>query len=477
MSRGMLHHESHLVDQEILEPVRWTVQDLHAAETALAVYLFVWITIFIVPKKNGQGRLIGDARPINVLQRPPGNMGLPRIHEVIRRILQSEVASKADGISYFYQFVIHEGIRPYFKVRLAGQRGEVKEYWFIRLPMGWKYSPRIAQQVSNFIVNGCGVAWLDDFIICGSRADFDNARATFLDRLKTYNVAVDNTELTPVDRFQALGLDFDLRPDTKGYRIDPSWIAKRNPDLQTFMSRLQQNTTVTFRQIYEVFGALIWASHVTARPLWMHPEAMAALSSVANDCHQNYDAEAVFPAYAIKDLDAWTKVVLQNDWCSAPKTCPDTFTHYAFSDASSTAGAFLEVVGDSVTRAEAWQRADTEHIFLAELEACIAAGPSVPTPQDHRLRVVDNSALHFVLRRGLSSNYTANKRCRQAFGAYRPWSCWIPTELMPADGMTRGEAPMPCPRRLNDKERTAVRYIHHDAFGDPRNRSESANRA
>jgi hypothetical protein len=45
-------------------------------EVVFATYYMVWITLFLVAKKNGKGRLIGDARVINDVQ--PGSMGQTR---------------------------------------------------------------------------------------------------------------------------------------------------------------------------------------------------------------------------------------------------------------------------------------------------------------------------------------------------------------------------------------------------------------
>ena len=39
---------------------------------AFAAYFMVWTTRFMVPKKKGKGRLMGDARPINNPPTAPG---------------------------------------------------------------------------------------------------------------------------------------------------------------------------------------------------------------------------------------------------------------------------------------------------------------------------------------------------------------------------------------------------------------------
>ena len=122
LSRGMMRHENDLVARyDILEAAKWD-EGRKAAEHVLAVYFAVWITLFLVPKKNNTGRLIGDARSINRMQRRPGDMKLPRIHDMIRTILSMSHASKTDGVSYFYQFEMHPDIRPFFKAGLPVYR-------------------------------------------------------------------------------------------------------------------------------------------------------------------------------------------------------------------------------------------------------------------------------------------------------------------------------------------------------------------
>jgi hypothetical protein len=478
LSRGMLQHETDLVDAyDLAEPVRWDVSDvltLHdVVDTALAVYFFVWISLFIVPKKNNLGRLISDARPVNALQRPPGEMGLPRIHDIIRYVLTLEQAAKCDGVSYFYQFGLDESVRPYFKVRIAGHRGEIHELQLKRMPMGWKYSPRIAQHTSNFITRGVGVAWLDDFIIGGrSASEFSAHRKLFLERLIKYNVQVDDTELPPREQVTALGLEFDLV--AKRYRLDASWVEKRSEKLDAYVAGAAAGQETTFRATYETFGTLIWAAHVSNKPLWVYAEAMQALSQAAKLCRGNYDDLFRLPSYAVRNVTEWVKDVKENPWMSSPpmQPTPTSFEHFVFSDASDVGEAFIEVIGESIVNESSWKRQETEHIFLAELDAMLA-GARAATPGTDRLHVVDNSALNFAMRKGHSSSYEANKRFREAFGPNKPWSCWIPTHLMPADKGSRGQVySAPVPRPVSTVELDAIRYITHDAFGDPRNRSE-----
>ena len=86
-------------------------------------------------------------------------MGLPRIHDVIKRILAANAAGKTDGVSYFYQFEMAPSIREHFTCRLGGMRGEIRRMRFKRMPMGWKFAPLIAQQTSNVLIKDLGVEY------------------------------------------------------------------------------------------------------------------------------------------------------------------------------------------------------------------------------------------------------------------------------------------------------------------------------
>jgi hypothetical protein len=211
----------------------------------------IYMGLFLVPKKTPpQGRLIGDARPLNELQRPPDDMGLPRILDVIRTVLESSHAAKADGVSYFYQILLGRKIRRFFMARLAGRRGKVQEMQFVRLPMGWKFSPFIAQQLSKCVVKGgVGVAWLDDFLILGqSKTEFHTHRETFLNRVRRYNIEIDNYVLNPETELKALGLEFDLA--TKQYRLDPAWVDKRKDSWEAIRNNMHTGGKTTYRSLF-----------------------------------------------------------------------------------------------------------------------------------------------------------------------------------------------------------------------------------
>lgn len=427
LSRDMKQHEESLHEFDIVEPYAASSLLLEMASFA------VWCVLFLVPKKvAGLGRLVVDAREVNRAQKKPGDMGLVRLHDLIRKVLSFSHASKSDGRSYFYQFLLHADIRPFFRARLASWRGSIVEVMLKRMPMGWSWSPRIAQQVSNAVVYGLGLAWLDDFIIGGKdEEEFLAAADEFRRRVRRYNVDMDDLSLEPSTTLEAVGLEFDLK--AKRYRLSPKWVASKN---------LQPVTAAeirTLRDWFRLFGALVWADHAANSPLFRRAEALAALSHLARLAADDFDKPSSLPDYAVNNINEWITEVNHNVWREAPVDRPASPDAMFFSDASGHTNAWVRIAHDTITQGEQWATDDDRHIFLKEMEALLASMASA-SPEDLRNAafVTDNAASNYALRRGHSSSYTANTMMRATLGRARPWSIWTPTDKMIADAYTRG---------------------------------------
>mmetsp|Transcript_38200 Transcript_38200/g.118030 ORF Transcript_38200/g.118030 Transcript_38200/m.118030 type:complete len:894 (-) Transcript_38200:517-3198(-) len=456
LSRGMDHHYDDLGKYDIIETNP-------ALTSVLGLLVVAWCTFFLVPKKiKTLGRLVIDARPINQRQRRPPPMGLPRMAQVIRTILSWEVAAKCDGKSFFYQFPLAGGIARYFRARIAGRRGKVIEVILKRLPMGWSFSPAIAQAVGNALTRALGLAWVDDFIIGGSRAEFEGRRAEFLRRLRRYNIEVDDETLEAAWELFALGLEFDLR--RKRYRVDPAWITKRLSRWAEIRQRIETGHA-TFREIFELYGALIWADYVMEQPLWMRAEALAALSAIAKRARGRYDDPVPFPEYARRNLDDWMDGVAKNPW-REPVERPSISDaeDILFSDASSTGGAWIRLFKDQIVDGDQWLHEEDLHIYLREVEAMCAAAKN-SHPNARTLQVVDNTAAVGTANRGHSSSYLANVIMRETYGPRKPWVIWAPTDRQLADPFTRGEPIPTLPHPLLPQHRQVIASL--DAQGQP----------
>jgi hypothetical protein len=436
ISRGMFRQRQSLLAFD-------TAED---APDARQIYT---MKVFLTPKKNGKGRLVVDCRRLNDCMEAPGDMGLPVMGELIRKILGWNYAAQSDAVSYFYQFEVHPGIRDYFRVRLGGQRGYIAEMRMKRMAMGWKYAPRIAQTVANILVQEDGAAWVDNFFVGGTTlGEFTTRRKAFLERVKRYNVEVDDTEMLPQSTLLALGLEFDL--EKKVYRLDPAWVAKR---VELLTSDTQ--TTRSYREWYQIYGALVWASYVLEKPLYAHAEALAALSSLAKEVGGRWEDPAALPSYAQKDLADWStevreagtewvaptrpmdESVVNESWGSMdPLQHPDSphAKKLVFNDSSGDAAAWAAVVDGLIVDGQQWKRNGGEDIFLGELDALLTAYEA-NSPTDRY--ITDNRGLHCVARAGHSSSYEANCRLRRrAKGRWiRTW--WTPTRKMLVDPFTR----------------------------------------
>ena len=438
ISRGMIDHACDLRRFDIVD------EDI-AQQSTSDMLLVVWCTLFLVAKKvAGLARLVIDARPINLRQCCPMSMHLPKIHDVIRRILSWEVAASCDGKSYFYQFALAPQIARYFRARLGALRGYIAEVCLKRMPMGWSFSPAIAQRVANVIVRGLGLAWVDDFIIGGSEEEFVRRREEFLRRIRRYNLEVDDESLVPKKVFEALGMEFDLV--RKLYRVKPGWADKRKDHWNDVFGR-SKTGQASFREIFELFGGLIWADYVMCRPLWLRAEALAALQALAKEVQRDYDRKVKLAEYAHTNVKKWIEEVILNEWASPPQRVRPSEAHeLLFSDASSTGGAWIRVFKDQIVGGDAWKHSEDLHIYYQELFAmCEAAKHSGCNPSN--VHIVDNAPVVGSATRGHSSSYPANVLLRATFGHQRPSVWWAPTDKQLADPFTRGQKlpSLPCP--------------------------------
>jgi hypothetical protein len=418
ISRGMAKHRNRLRELDVLE-------DCGSDETGY------YMKLFLVEKKNGEGRIIGDARPLNEAQIEPPPMMLPDLHKLIAEILTAKHVALCDGKSFFYQFLFAPEIRKYFRVRLGETRGDVFHMRLVRLCMGWKFSPCIAQRVANFLTRHLGHAWVDNFIITArNEEEFAKNTAEFRSRLKEYNVAVDDESLSAQTRFTTLGIEFDL--STSSYRLAAEWLARKT----TQVRELATATSCSVRDFLRSAGAIIWYHHVTCLPLWMHAEVLGTLQRVCSKGLRDLDETVTLPQSTRDDLLRWAHTTAANDW-RQPRP-PNSPQEFIITDASSTGGAWMSIVNERFLRGDMWHRDDHEIIFLAELDALIRARPTTDDP----LFVNDNAAVTATIAKGHSGSYTANIRCRQRFGPERPRISQISTNIMAADRHSRG-SPLP----------------------------------
>jgi hypothetical protein len=122
---------------------------------------------FAIPKKDGKARAIWNGRTLSNMQRVPEPVNLPEIPEVLRvawsihqsmcarepRTLPAPSVLAYDFRHWFHQIGVSLNIGTFFAIACAGEF-----YAWLGLPMGWSWSPRIAQCISWSIVLTCGAA-------------------------------------------------------------------------------------------------------------------------------------------------------------------------------------------------------------------------------------------------------------------------------------------------------------------------------
>jgi len=394
----------------------------------------IYMPIFTTVKKSGELRLIQDCRWLNARYVRPETMELPRIHEVIRKILRAKFAAQADAVSYFFQFPLAHGIRHCFASRLCGARGLYTDVQYTAMPMGWSHAPSIAQRCSNILVRDLGIAWVDNFIVLADDyLGFIANREEFLKRTHAVNVLLDDESLSPNTSLIALGMEFDL--NLKRYRMDPKWITKASARLETILSQEH----VTTADLYVIGGTLTWRNHVVQRKLCNMPHTFQrigdAASRIAKGTLKWTDSVKVSPELQL-ELREELQLLSSNAWIHLPDG-ESTPTADVWSDASDERWAFLLIEEGLTAVARTGPTKEELHIFYSELSAALGGIIAARRRGHKHVRVyIDNAPAAHALRRGVSSNFRANKW----LAAVQDMTLdviWVPSKQQLADLYTR----------------------------------------
>ncbi|KAJ9458340.1 hypothetical protein DIPPA_12838 [Diplonema papillatum] len=398
ISRGMLGHLDQLREFGVMDtsPSRQSVV----------------LPAFTVPKKSGGLRLVCDGRKLNALMQKPPAMFLPDVRDVIARFLQASYVVEADAVSYFYQFPLGAAIRKYFGANLAARRGAYTRCTLEVMCMGWNWAPCIAQRSSLVLLpEEDGVCWVDNFFAVGaSKQEATGRFAALLERCEVARVELNTADETfgvPMQRFEALGLEFDLAADPPRFRSSPSWVLKllEADDLRAVLSG-----GTTPRTFFKVFGSFVWFCFTTGRPLCYMRSALSfvrRLASQVGSGERGWDSPLDVPFSTVEDVRRALASLRTNEWCARS---PDLQSVIGWSDASDAEWAVLlettprRVIQDVFLPPR-------EHIFIKELLAALQAVwlAADEMPGKKFRLMVDNQAVVFALRKGHSKNYLANE--------------------------------------------------------------------
>ena len=420
VSRYMLHHAAFMEDCGVVEPAGPEASNM---------------PVFTTPKKDLDLRLIQDGRWNNGFFAKPPEMFLPKIHEVIDKILSAAYVADADGVSYFYQIPLDESVRDYFGCRLAGGRGLYRQMRFCSLPMGFSWAPCIAQRIANTLIADHGVAWVDNFFVLGtSTENFEEHRKSFLQRVAAANLLLDDHVMAPKTNLVALGIEYDLCE--KRYRMSPDWALKAAIRL----TELIKTPDTTPAEVYTAAGTIVWHSHVTRRRLCQLPHLFAMISRLASQVGSrmiDWNTKLTWPEGVAKEITEHVETLRVNAWIPKPEKCEETSE--VWSDASSTHWSFLAYHHDVLLQANQGPVRENMHIFLCELSAAMGGLMALYRKGIKKgiLVNVDNTAAAIALQRGISTNRVANEWMSQLPEDLEFRVKWVSTRIELADNFTR----------------------------------------
>ena len=429
ISRNMAHHLDRLLEYGVVKRVsaRQTVV-LHA---------------FTVPKKSAGVRFVADGRKLNKLMYRPPEMLLPKIPQVIDRVLESSWAVLADGKSWFYQFGLHEEIQAFFGINLGHQRGDFIQTRLIAMCMGWSFAPCIAHRTARVLLpDDSGVTWVDNFIVLDkSREAVTFSFSQFLARCKHVNAVLnleDEFYGEPLQVFCALGIEFDLV--NHRFRAEHKWVTKL---LNCEEWEKVKSNSCTIRQFFKVFGSLVWNSYSVRSPLCYLPSSLSFIRDVARTTTQSpeaWDLPLDVRSSTLAELSLRMSEVEVNNWQGKRPTQEVT----VWSDASQEGWAAV-FEGEKETVAQGLFTENPEwHIYIKEIFAAAKAIQLTASMFNNKkvLLMVDNMAAVYSIQRGHSSNFISNtllaKLFRIAEEANLYIVCtWVSTLVQKADPFSR----------------------------------------
>lgn len=280
-------------------------------------------TYFAVPKKGHVARSIFNGKRLSAACQTPPPCNIPDITSMIKKLEEINTLGGNEGLSivcgdlrhFFHQIPIHRQIQPYFGVMLGkGRRRPCRSFLWRTLPMGWSFSPSIAQATAwawlahslphekvfidisgmesspMFVhireddkVVGVAVIYYDNYLIASYRPRIVEEMSTRVQRnarifnltikehdmfsrkdlISAFNKSKDSTNA--VKRLRFLGVEFALssKRDREGTKHYLRWRIEDN------VSPMPLNPALPYspRQIGHVVGKILYARLVSLRPL------------------------------------------------------------------------------------------------------------------------------------------------------------------------------------------------------------------
>ena len=454
-------------------PPQWEKHFTHLVAFSLLTIVsaglcLFYASYFAVIKSDGSGRAIFNGRYLSQhFFRVPPPVCLPDLAELLRTIQDIFKSDKrrlfiltGDWRNWFHQIRLDPKIRQYFSLTMVTTQGRRFYHWTC-LPMGWSWSPWIAQSVGYLLLittltelgfelplgvrarpspppylhlQLAGVTvflclWYDNVLFI---SDDGNMATSFYSHFETvcnrYRATRkywnsfrgnDFLEHAKVPNFPIyLGLQFALslrrqRDEysvTLRWRPDPAKKSVWEASIEKGRSSIKQRK-VTARETVRIIGRVLWEHHISLLPLHEISEIIEYTRTCSHVARRDgWDT----PSHALEDCmiavcdHAERRLRLMDTFRGAIPPIPTTKI-FAASDSSNSLGGHVlwnsdrEMLDCCPVRWDSKMR--LAHIFVKELLAAVLLIERICRERQQILIVlgVDNTAAAWCLRRLFSS--------------------------------------------------------------------------
>ena len=377
-------------------------------ERQLCGSLLALSTYFAVPKNEFFARSIFNGRLLSAQFQVPPPVNLPFLPRTLK-LMTTIVWECVDGISvclgdlrhFFHQLLMHPSLWKFFGLLCNG-----KYYQWKTLPMGWSFSPYIAQSIAMLVmlhrekdelllfdevltqlpellrphdpsVQGFATVFYDNFFAVSSNHQWSRAVFDRITRnLKIFNLTMKEwifmtPKLLRHSSIRYLGAEIKVtrkRVDDK-WQYDCTW---RIPDDKVIAITTCPNK-MTARQAASCIGKVMWHHIMTMEPL----VTIHALIDVLREVGRSPSWNSTF------DLSEKHHHTLQvaidncrrNDWislCRSTVSKEQQQTIFMCSDSSDNGWGYIVWKNEGhIERAFQWGNMASSHIFIKELVAAI----------------------------------------------------------------------------------------------------------
>jgi hypothetical protein len=282
------------------------LQYLNRAEVLMTgLSIKCWIRYFSVPTTPTHERAIMDCRSVNQLVRAPPQLLLVGMHEIVWALLlfSTPAMGSADFRHFFWQVPLASGDAQWFGIR-GGKTG----YAVRCMPMGFAWSPYLAQLISTILlVSRCayshdawsgrpvicfrqdgelvaiGIIFYDNFLVVASSVGVrDRILDSFRRNVRSAGAVIKGCEgedggiVRSRTEVVFLGVRFQLTSTGLRWAHDERNINRWFPDLLSMHS-------LSSRDVYQRVGVIIWNATVGLSPMIKIANSLDIMAEVANN--------------------------------------------------------------------------------------------------------------------------------------------------------------------------------------------------